>query len=174
MSQPGAARHMPHLGYLTNWHYYMECPTQLVKYTEHVTAEGWSRGFSREARSSWKMWPWRDRERKKTHLKYMFGGVRRGLDFSSRSVHVCNHTFICVCVVMPVMCQASLDPAQWGFGFKAECSVFPGSKRQHAGWLAGSLSRPQLTAKLHLGFKKRKHFLPLLLVCLCVCLSWLA
>ena len=33
--------------------------------------------------------------------------------------------------------------------------------------------RPQLTAKLHLGFKKRKYFLPLLLVWLCVCLFWL-
>lgn len=31
----GVCEEAPHLGYLTNWHWYqIECPTQLVKYTE--------------------------------------------------------------------------------------------------------------------------------------------
>lgn len=45
----------------------MECPTQLVKYTERGTAGGQARGFSGKVRSSWEMWPWGKRERKESH-----------------------------------------------------------------------------------------------------------
>lgn len=112
----------------------MECPTQLVKYTERGTAGGQARGFFGKVRSSWEMWPWRKRERKESHPE--FQGNCTGYRDQNREVSKIGIRFLTKRGILRVGRKHPVETANetplliWGF-FRSESysySIFKGLK----------------------------------------------